>query len=192
MISRPYQSEFERFVRASSSKLTRVAFLLCGDRGAAEDLVQVALTRTARRWRVARGNPEAYTRRVVVNLVHDRWRDLARRPAEGFVDVEVAAPEERSSPRTERLLEAVEQLSTEQRSAVVLRYIEGLSIEETAAALGCTQAAVKSRAHRGLASLRSLLEQDAAREAASGSVHGGAVTRRMSHTSVSRGEDHAD
>jgi RNA polymerase sigma-70 factor (sigma-E family) len=160
VISRPHQSEFERFVRESSSKLTRTAFLLCGDRGAAEDLVQVALTRVARRWRVARGNPEAYTRRVVVNLVHDRWRDLARRPAEVFVEVEVAVAEEPEGAQTERLVEAVEQLSFEQRSVVILRYIEGLSIEETAAALSCTAAAVKSRAHRGLASLRSSLEHD--------------------------------
>jgi DNA-directed RNA polymerase specialized sigma24 family protein len=149
VISRPHQSEFERFVRESSSKLTRSAFLLCGDRGAAEDLVQVALTRTARRWRVARANPEAYARRVVMNLVRDRWRDRARRPAEVFV----------------------EQLSFEQRSVVVLRYVEGLSIEETAAALRCTPQAVKSRAHRGLAALRSHLEHEAADNgAASGST----------------------
>jgi RNA polymerase sigma-70 factor (sigma-E family) len=166
VISRPHQGEFERFVRASSNKLTRLAFLLCGDRGAAEDLVQVALTRTARRWRVARANPEAYTRRVVLNLVHDRWRDLGRRPAEVFVEVELAVPEEPDSPRVERLVEAVEQLSFDQRSVVVLRYIEGLSIDETASALRCTPAAVKSRAHRGLASLRSLLDPDAPGEEA--------------------------
>jgi RNA polymerase sigma factor (sigma-70 family) len=136
--------------------------MLCGDRGAAEDLVQVALTRTARRWRVARANPEAYTRRVVVNLVRDRWRDLARRPAEVFAEVEAAAPEEPDGPRLDRVAEAVEQLSFEQRSVVVLRYVEGLSIEETASALRCSPAAVKSRAHRGLASLRSLLDPDGA------------------------------
>jgi len=164
VIGRPHQNEFERFVRESSSRLTRTAFMLCGDRGAAEDIVQVALTRTARRWRVARTNPEAYTRRVVVNLVRDRWRDLARRPSEVLVDVlgepDTAVPEEPDSPRLDRLAEAVEQLSFEQRSVVVLRYVEGLSIEETASALRCTSAAVKSRAHRGLASLRSLLDQD--------------------------------
>jgi RNA polymerase sigma-70 factor (sigma-E family) len=169
VISRPHQGEFERFVRGSSNKLTRTAFLLCGDRGAAEDLVQIALTRTARRWRVARANPEAYTRRVVVNLVHDRWRDLARRPAEVFVDIEVPVPEKPESPRLERLAEAVEQLPFDQRSVVVLRYIEGLSIVETASALRCTPSAVKSRAHRGLVFLRSRLDQEpAGNEAAPG------------------------
>jgi RNA polymerase sigma-70 factor (sigma-E family) len=182
VISRPHQSEFERFVRESSTKLTRTAFQLCGDRGAAEDLVQVALTRTARRWRVARGNPEAYARRVVVNLVRDRWRDRARRPAEVFVEVEVAVPEPTDSPHLDRLVEAVEQLSFDQRSVVTLRYVEGLSIEETASALGCSPQAVKSRAHRGLAALRSRLVQGAADDgAASGS----------GNTNY-RGEGHAD
>ena len=76
------------------------------------------------------------------------------------------------SPQTERLVQAVEQLSFEQRSVVVLRYVEGLSIEETAAALRCTPQAVKSRAHRGLAALRSHLEHEAADNgAASGSTN---------------------
>jgi len=162
VIGRPYQREFERFVRTSSGSLTRTAFLLCGDRGAAEDLVQVALTRTARRWRVARSNPEAYTRRVVVNLVRDRWRDLSRRPAEVFVDIEAPVPERPDGPWLDQLSEAVERLSDEQRSAVVLRYVEGLSIEETAAALGCTASAVKSRSHRGVMALRSLLAPETA------------------------------
>jgi RNA polymerase sigma-70 factor (sigma-E family) len=161
VISRPHQDAFEKFVRESSGALTRTAFLLCGDQGAAEDLVQVALTRTARRWRVARGNPEAYARRVVINLVRDRWRDLSRRPAEVLVEVEVALPQEPDSPRLDRVAEAVERLSPEQRCVVVLRYVDGLSIEETAAALRCSPAAVKSRAHRGLASLRSLLGHEA-------------------------------
>ena len=164
MITRPHQREFERFVRGSSGSLTRTAFLLCGDRGAAEDLVQVALTRTARRWRVARGNPEAYTRRVVVNLVRDRWRDLSRRPAEVYVDVEVPVAEDADDPWLDRLAEAVERLSDDQRSVVVLRYIDGLSIEETAVALGCTTSAVKSRSHRGVAALRSLLAPEPIKE----------------------------
>lgn len=44
--------EFETFAARSSTGLLRAAYLLCGDRQAAEDLVQTALMRTARRWRV--------------------------------------------------------------------------------------------------------------------------------------------
>jgi RNA polymerase sigma-70 factor (sigma-E family) len=169
VISRPHQGEFERFVRESSTRLTRTAFQLCGDRGAAEDLVQVALTRTARRWRVARVNPEAYARRVVLNLVRDRWRDRSRRPTEVFVEIDVAVLDAPDSPQVDRLVAAVEQLPFDQRAVVVLRYIEGLSIEETASALRCTPQAVKSRAHRGLAALRSRMEQAAGDNAAASS-----------------------
>ena len=88
-----------------------------------------------------------------------------------FVEVDVAVPDEPDGPQLDRLVTAVEQLSFDQRAVVVLRYIEGLSIEETAAALRCTPQAVKSRAHRGLAALRSRLEQEAAdHAAASGST----------------------
>ena len=85
-----------------------------------------------------------------------------------FVEVEVAVPEVPDDPRLERLVQAVGELSYEQRSVVILRYVEGLSIEDTASALRCTPAAVKSRAHRGLASLRSRLEQEAAGNGAVG------------------------
>jgi DNA-directed RNA polymerase specialized sigma24 family protein len=91
-----------------------------------------------------------------------------------FVEVEVAVPQDTDGSRMERLAEAVEQLSFDQRSVIVLRYIEGLSIDETASALRCTPAAVKSRAHRGLASLRSLLDQETAGTRAT-SEAGGAV-----------------
>src|SRR4051812_21203539 len=73
---------FDEFVSRSSDRLLRTAYLLCGDRGHAEDLVQTALMRTARRWRAARENPDAYARRVLVNLTKDRWRELSRRPSE--------------------------------------------------------------------------------------------------------------
>ena len=55
--------EFDAFVREGSTALLRTAYLLVGDRGHAEDLVQTALLRTARRWRHASPDPTAYARR---------------------------------------------------------------------------------------------------------------------------------
>ena len=80
MISNRDNPAFEAFVRTSSDHLLRTAYLLSGDRGYAEDLVQTALLRTARRWRAARRQPHAYARRIVINLAKDRWRGLSRRP----------------------------------------------------------------------------------------------------------------
>ena len=89
MIGGRDQQEFEAFVAASSDRLLRTAYLLTGDAGHAEDVVQSALLRTARRWRSARRSPEAYARTTVANLVKDRWRSLGRRPSEAPLEHDV-------------------------------------------------------------------------------------------------------
>ena len=75
-------AEFDDFVRRASPQLLRTSFLLVRDRGHAEDLLQEALVRTARHWHTAGAAPEAYTRRVIVNLAADRWRARQSRPVE--------------------------------------------------------------------------------------------------------------
>lgn len=72
-------SEFDDFVTSASNSLLRTAYLLCGDRGHAEDLLQTALLRIARRWSAARVNPYPYALRVIVNLGKDGWRNRGRR-----------------------------------------------------------------------------------------------------------------
>ncbi|MBM7516659.1 SigE family RNA polymerase sigma factor [Nocardioides nitrophenolicus] len=155
MIGRAHEREFEEFVRTSADGLVRTAYLLCGDAGHAEDLVQVTLLRTARRWRTARRNPRAYARRVLVNLTRDRWRNLARRPREAPLDADVPLLDEDGDH--DALITAVRDLPHGQRAVVALRFLDGLSVEETAAALGCSTGTVKSQTHRALASLRRAL-----------------------------------
>ena len=75
-------ADFDQFVLDRSSALLRAAVPLVGDRGHAEDLVQPVLLRVALRWRSARGQPEAYARRVLVDLSRDRWRRAGRRVTE--------------------------------------------------------------------------------------------------------------
>ncbi|HEY9388654.1 MAG TPA: sigma factor, partial [Mycobacteriales bacterium] len=84
---------FDTFVEGRSTALLRTAYLLTGDRGHAEDLLQTALLRVARHWSRARDAPEAYARRVLVNLSRDRIRWLVRRPRE------VPMPPETDGPR---------------------------------------------------------------------------------------------
>lgn len=66
---------FADFVSAEQGALLRLAVLLSGDRGHAEDLVQTALLKTYRHWdRISRsGPPSAYVRRVLVTT-HASWR----------------------------------------------------------------------------------------------------------------------
>jgi RNA polymerase sigma-70 factor (sigma-E family) len=150
--------EFDEFVRSASTRLLRVAYLLTGDYGHAEDLLQTALLRTARRWHKARAQPEAYARRVLTNLAKDRWRDRSRRPVE--VGRLLEPGHDSSSGQVllrHTLLPAVLQLPIRQRAVLVLRYFEDLSVDETAAALGCSAGTVKSQTHHALARLRDLL-----------------------------------
>jgi RNA polymerase sigma-70 factor (sigma-E family) len=153
--------DFDDFVRDASTSLLRTAYLLTGDHGHAEDLLQTALLRTARRWRSARAQPEAYARRVVANLAKDRWRDRSRRPRE-VVDLAEPGHDGSNGQVTLRhtLLPAVLQLPMRQRAVLVLRYFEDLSIEETSAALDCSVGTVKSQTHHALARLRELLGEE--------------------------------
>ena len=160
MIQSRERRAYDAFVAASADRLVRTAYLLCGDRGHAEDLVQTALLRTARRWRTARQQPEAYARRVVVNLAKDRWRGLARRPGETTFDVEVSAPADESVLDRDLLLRATRQLPPGQQAVLVLRFFEDLSVEETAATLGCSTGTVKSQTSRALDRIRSVLDQE--------------------------------
>ncbi len=162
MIGGRDQEEFEAFVAASSDRLLRTAFLLTGDAGHAEDVVQSALLRTARRWRSARRSPEAYARTTVANLVKDRWRSLGRRPSEAPLehDVPLAAHDGASYDGgldRDQLMRAARGLPPGQRAVLVLRYFADLSVGETATTLGITTGTVKSQTSRALASLRTAL-----------------------------------
>ena len=72
--------DFDDFVRTRSTGLLRIAYLLTGDRHAAEDLLQEVLEQMHGRWRRISAAPEAYARRALVNRSTNRWRGRARRP----------------------------------------------------------------------------------------------------------------
>jgi RNA polymerase sigma-70 factor (sigma-E family) len=156
---------FERFVEGRSTALLRTAYLLTGDRGHAEDLVQTALLRTARHWSRARAAPEAYAHRVLVNLSHDRIRRIFRRPRESPMPPDVHGLRavdggyERVAERGV-VVGALNRLPTRQRQVIVLRFFEDLSVEQTAELLGFSTGTVKSYTARALARLRELLAAD--------------------------------
>ena len=150
-------ADFDEFVIGRSSALLRTAMLLTGDRHDAEDLVQTALLRVARHWSRALDNPEAYTRRVLVNLAYDRSRYRKRRPERLGPPPDRVAPDHYAEDRDD-LLRLLRQLPDRQRATVVLRYWEDLSVAETAQLLGCTEGTVKSATSKALAHLREALD----------------------------------
>ena len=69
---------FDEFVRVYGDSLIGLAYVLCGDRGRAEDATQEALTRLYLRWgRI--DDPLPYARRCVVNTTNDHGRWSGRR-----------------------------------------------------------------------------------------------------------------
>ena len=156
---------FETFVRDRSTALLRTAYLLTGDRGHAEDLLQTALLRTARHWSRARDAPEAYARQVLVNLSRDRIRRLFRRPREAPMPANpeyLRTADDGYERVTERrvVVRAMAELPTRQRQGIVLRFFEDLSVEQTAKLLGFSTGTVKSYTSRALARLREILADD--------------------------------
>jgi RNA polymerase sigma-70 factor (sigma-E family) len=166
--------EFDRFALRASPALLRSAYLLTGDRGHAEDLLQVTLWRTARRWHAVQGSPDAYAREVLVNLSRDRRRGLSRRPIElAETDPVVGSVSDGVEQLLERsaTIQAVRSLPRRQREVVVLRFFLDLSVGQTAAALGASEGTVKSYTARALARMRDLLcEHPAAPQAVSSEV----------------------
>jgi RNA polymerase sigma-70 factor (sigma-E family) len=154
---------FAAFVRASELRLTRLAVLLTGRRADAEDLVQTAYERTLRHWpQLSRdGDPDAYARRVLVNLVVDGARAGRRRPEvlREQVPEQVSPDLTAGVPDRLRVLAALAALPPAQRAAVVLRVHEDLSERQAADLLGCSVGTVKSALSRGTARLRELLVQ---------------------------------
>lgn len=151
---------FDAFVVEASPRLLRTAFLLTGDRGAAEDLLQDVLERLYVAWPRVQ-DPDAYARRSLVHGSTNRWRRRERRPeARLSPSHDVAVPDVSSaSAERDRLVRALAQLPARQRTVVVLRWYADLSEAQTAEAMGCSTGTVKSQCHRALQRLRVLLEE---------------------------------
>lgn len=150
--------EFARFVDLRQRALLRSAWLLTGDWGLAEDLVQTALARTWLRWEriTRRDDPEIYVRRVLVstwiNWSRRKWRgertamEVPDGPAPGDLEVEAVA---RVAVRG-----ALGSLTSRQRAVIVLRVFDDLTEAQTAQVLGCAVGTVKATMSQALTRLR--------------------------------------
>ncbi|MFI6285809.1 SigE family RNA polymerase sigma factor [Streptomyces sp. NPDC051018] len=153
---------FEEFVAARGPRLLRVAWLLTGDAHLAEDLLQTVLARVWPKWqKIAGDHPEAYIRKALIHTHASWWR---RRWRGEVPHGEVPETEPRAAydvyeivDLEQSLAAAVRALPVRQRAVVVLRYFEDLSVEDTAATLGCAPGTVKSQSAKALRTLRALL-----------------------------------
>ncbi len=140
---------FEEFYRSSYDRLARLATVLTGDSGAADDVAQEVFLRVQPRFHEL-DSPIAYARTVLVNLCRERHRkELGWQEALRSLPVPAHVVEEASE-----LLDVLDKLPYRQRAVIVLRYYADLTEVEIADALGCRPGTVKSLAARALTRLR--------------------------------------
>lgn len=154
---------FTELVRRHRDRLWAVALRTTGDPDDAADALQDALISAFRRADQFRGESAVTTwlHRIVVNAALDRMRRAAVRPAvslpqgEDGVTLDIPDKQDAIGQREDRLVitQALADLPDDQRQAVVLVDIEGYSVEEAAAMIGCPAGTVKSRCSRGRSKL---------------------------------------
>ena len=156
------QAAVAALYRAHAVGLIRLAYVMLGDRAAAEDAVQDAFCGLYRRWdRLADpGGALPYVRSSVLNGCRTALRRRARgrqltdyQPPAGSAEAAVLTQEER-----QEVMRAVRRLPDRQREALVLRFYLDLPDGEIARAMGIRPGTVRSAIHRALQALGHLLE----------------------------------
>lgn len=161
--------EYVEYVSARLPALHRAAYLLCGDPHQADDIVSATTTALYRHWHRVReaDNVDAYVHRTLVRKYVDerrmRWaRVLLTDRVPERSDGNDGHVEERDSLRL-----ALAQLTTAQRTVLVLRFFCDLPVGDVARILRCSDGNVKSHTSRGLTMLRRILGVEPAVSASS-------------------------
>ncbi len=160
-MTRGAEAALHAFVEGRRMALFRSAYLLCGSREEAEDLVQTTLVKVvlgARRHRRL-DNLDAYARKTLVNTFIAARRRLWRREQTYGEVPDVPVPSVDSDTGV-MVRAALAQLGPKQRAVLVLRYWEDLSVADTAELLGMRESTVKSHTARGLAALRAAVREE--------------------------------
>lgn len=155
--------------RAHYRSLVRLAYLLLGDQGRSEEVVQDAFVKLQLRWGGLRqvDKAPAYLRSAVLNQARSALRHrkvVDRHDARRTVEPASLSPEAAALAGVdhERVVAALRLLPDRQREALALRFYLDLSEAEMAAAMKVSSGSVKTHVHRGLAALARLLEEERA------------------------------
>lgn len=126
--------------------VVRLAYLMLGDKAAAEDVAQEAFARLHVHWRKVSSYemPGAWLRRVAIQQATRARRRRRHEPLGPEHDL----------PRIDRepdvdLARAVRALPASQRAAIVLHYLEGRPVEDVARLMGWAEGTAKTHLHRG-------------------------------------------
>jgi len=175
------RAAFDDLVRRHADGLYAVVARLCAGRDEAEEVTQEAFLRAWRGLPSFRGDARFFTWLYRIGVNEARRRADGRRRRADVVVMSLDEQREHASrdrwvqpvDRAERadlrrtLDAAIAGLPVDQRAALVLRDVDGLSTAEAAAVLGLGEAAFKSRLHRARELLRARLADHATQRGAS-------------------------
>ena len=168
----------DSFLAAVERRALRIAQIATRDRDEALDIVQDAMMNLARHYP---GKPAAEWPPLFYRILDNRIRDWQRRqsvkhriffwqdaPPDGEEREDIVERAPDPAPPVEgrlahqeamkRLEQALRLLPGRQREAFLLRVWEGLSVEQTAHAMGCSGGSVKTHLSRALSALRERLQ----------------------------------
>ncbi|MCC5790688.1 MAG: RNA polymerase sigma factor [Opitutales bacterium] len=155
-----FRSLFDRYYEV----VYRVLYRLAGNQQDAEDLVQEAFVKAARRLPGFRGEAsfKNWLCRIAVNAARDWFRKCQRRPATADArEDQPSSLEQLAAPRrnaTHDLLhDSLGQLKEKERQALVLTYFEGFNHAEAAEVLRCAESTVSWHIHQAKQKLKEIL-----------------------------------
>lgn len=149
---------FDDFYAGHVRRLTSHMYAMTGSLTEAEDLVQEAFARAWQNWEKVSGyaDPEAWVRSVACRIRVSVWRKAVNRLTahrrHGIPDEVPGA-----SPDYVAVVAALRRIPYEQRRAIVLHHLVGLSVEETARETDAAPGTVKARLSRGRRAMASYL-----------------------------------
>ncbi|WP_296666467.1 sigma-70 family RNA polymerase sigma factor [Demequina sp.] len=154
---RAWHGILDTLIRERRGALVGFAFMLTGDRPTAEDLVHDAIIRTFSRARRLDDVPsaEAYVRRAITTqFINGRRSRATARAKQHLLVPRDAPPADAHAGEADEVARVLRVLTPRQRACVVLRYLEDLSIDQTAERLSVTSGAVKRHVHDAMQRLR--------------------------------------
>ena len=138
----------------------RYTYAVLGNHADAEDVTQTTFVNALRA--LERGedprNASAWLIAIAHNVVRQRWRQAAARPAEVELEHDVPVVEGEEDIEVDELVRALQRIPPSQREALVMRELEGRSYNEIAGLLGLTTAALETLLFRARRSLAEELE----------------------------------
>jgi RNA polymerase sigma factor (sigma-70 family) len=182
------EAAFEKLYRQHVGDVYRYTLAVLGNPADAEDVTQTTFMNAYRAFHAGERprKASAWLRTIAHNVCRQRWRQAARRPNEvaEFDEMAGSAPEEHDGPSAADITRALQSLPFNQRTALVMRELEGRRQAEIAAELDLSESAVEALLFRARRAMREQLE---------GSITCGEAARAISRQldrSLSR-EEHA-